>query len=121
MLCSTDDYTVNRLPAPRVPAGAGNLYGVSSATRFNVEHVFSTDGGSTWIAVPDSMMSLTLLGGATRADDKTLVPFGAMDLTVGTSYQFGLRLSRVEGTANPGFYCANFVQIRNRNAASPPL
>ena len=89
---------------------------VGSITRFSVEHVFSTNGGSSWNAVPDSMMFQTLFFDASPNDDKTLVPFGAMDLAVGTTYRFGVRVARVEGTANPGFYCANFVQVRNRNA-----
>jgi serine protease len=121
VVCTTGDYTVDGFPRRAYLRARANLYGVSSAARFNVEHVFSTDSGSTWLAVQGSMMSQTLAGGLSPTDDKTPVPFGAMDLAVGTTYRFGLRVSRVEGTANPGFYCANFVQIRNRTTASPPL
>lgn len=120
VLCTTADYTASGFPRRAYLRARANLYGVNSVTRFSVEHVFSTNGGATWNAVPNSLMSVTLTTGS-PPDDKTLVPFGAMDLTVGATYQFGLRVARVEGTADPGFYCANFVQIRNRNAASPPL
>ncbi len=121
VLCSTADYTVNGFPRRAYLRARANFYGVNSITRFSVEHVFSTNGGSTWNAVPNSMMFLTLTDANPPLDDKTLVPFGAMDLAVGMTYRFGLRVARVEGTANPGFYCANFVQVRNRNASSPPL
>jgi serine protease len=120
VFCATDDYTASSFPRRAYLRARANFYGPSSAARYTVEHVFSTNGGSTWNAVPNSLMSVTLFTGS-PADDKTLVPFGAMDLAVGTTYQFGLRIARVEGTANPGFYCANFVQIRNRTSASPPL
>jgi serine protease len=120
VLCTTVDYTPTGFPRRAYLRARANLYGVNSITRFSVEHVFSTNGGSTWNAVPDSMMWVTLMTGS-PLDDKTLVPFGALDLTAGATYRFGLRVARVEGTGNPGFYCANFVQIRNRTSASPPL
>jgi serine protease len=121
VLCSTADSPVTSFPRRAYLRARANLYGVDSITRFSVEHVFSTNGGSSWNPVPNSMMFQTLFVDALVNDDKTLVPFGAMDLAVGTTYRFGVRVARVEGTANPGFYCANFVQVRNRNAASPPL
>ena len=120
VMCTTADHPLSESPRRAFVRARATLYAVSTVTRFSVEHVVSTDGGVNWIAIPNSMMFQTLVDSTTPLDDKTLVPFGAIDLVAGATYRFGLRVARVEGTSNPSFYCANFVQVRNRNAASSP-
>ena len=68
------------------------------------------------------MLFQSLYVGGTPSDDKTNVPYGEMDLAVGQTYRFALRIARVGGPGTlVGVYCANFVQLRNRNASTPPL
>ena len=59
--------------------------------------------------------------GAWVPDDVSMYPLGSLNLDVGQSYTFGIRIARVTGTGDPYVYCENRISIVNRNAAAAPL
>lgn len=120
-LCITGSYAVTGFPRRAFLRGRANPYSASTTSDYSIEHVFSTNGGATWQAVPGSMVFQSLTGGLTPPDDKTVTLYGVVDLNVGSTYVFAQRVARTGGTANPGYYCAQFVQIGNRNGAAPPF
>ena len=120
--CQTGDYAISGHPRRATMRARSNLWGPAGSVDLSVEHVYSTDGGGSWNAVAGSTTFQSLYAGPTPGDDKTSVPYGEMDLSVGQTYRFALRIARVGGTGTTvGVYCANFVQLRNRNSAAPPL
>lgn len=103
-----------------------NLYNPTARVDILAEVVFSTDGGASWIAVPDSKTYQTLNPGQVPADNVTTYQLGFYDLQVGTNYRFALRVMRNPDVANPGtgnvaIYCINRPSVMSRNSASAPF
>jgi hypothetical protein len=120
-LCETADYPVTGFPRRAYLRGRANPYSASTTSDYSIELVVSTNGGSTWQAIPGTMVFQSLTGGLTPDDDRTVTLYGVLDLNVGTTYRFAQRVARIGGTANPGYYCAQFVQIGNRNGTAAPF
>jgi hypothetical protein len=120
-LCETTDYAVTGFPRRAYLRGKANVYSASSTSDYSIEHVYSTNGGTTWQPVPGSMVFQSLTGGLNPEDDRTVTLYGVLDLDVNTTYRFAQRAARIGGTANPGYYCSQFVQIGNRNGTFAPF
>ena len=116
-------FTVTGYPRRAVFNNKANLWQATGRVEVLAEAVFSTDGGVSWIAVPDSQTYQTLNGGLTPPDDVTTYQLGYMNLDVGPTYMFAVRVQSIAGTGNVRVYCVNRVQIVNRNgdgtAAAP--
>ena len=120
--CHTQDFTVTGYPRTATMRARNTMWSPSGGMDVSVEHMYSTDGGTTWTAIPDTQSFQTLYSGMSPGMFRTSVPTGEMNLAVGTTYRFALRYVRVAGSGSTvGIHCANWVQITNRNAGSPPL
>ncbi len=122
VVCQTGDYVVASYPRRAVFAGRVNIYNPSAHGDFVVDMVYIDDGTSNWKGVPDTAAYQTLYTGFTPAHDVTTYPTGHLDLDVGKTYKFGMRISRYTGTlANVAAYCHNAVWIHNRNGVATPF
>ena len=82
-----------------------------------VEPVISDDAGTTWVAMADPLPMSLRAGLWTNARAQ-----GAFDLLVGESVRFGLRVTRLAGTADPtDSRCHLRAVVGNRNGAGPPF
>ncbi len=81
--------------------------------------VFSTNGGTTWLnTTGDFVMQHNLQIG----QQATLALVGGpLDLTVGNSYLFAIRLITLDAIPTIEGQCQLNVRIENRNAATSPL
>ena len=88
---------------------------------FRLGGVASTDGGATWFqTTPSLAQEVSLVANEAGASSY----FGHLDLTVGTGYRFGIRVSRtaVDGLGDASDHrCHLMVEIRNRNPTSSPF
>ncbi len=94
--CITSVYapTVNERV---VASSVSSMVGSASGTIFYAQNVYSTDGGTTW-----STMSLEgqILRATTVVGYWVPLPnLSFMNLTAGSTYKFGIRYQRYEGTA----------------------
>jgi hypothetical protein len=73
------------------------IVGSASGTVIYAQNVYSTDGGTTWLAMSleGQLMRITTVGGAWVP----LPNISFMNLTAGNSYQFGIRYVRETGAA----------------------
>lgn len=108
-------YTVTGYPRRAVFNNKANFSAPTGRLEIVADAVYSTDSGATWIAVTDSQTYQTVNAGLNPPDDVTTYQLGYLNLTVGLSYQFAVRVQSIGGTGNVRVYCANRVQIVNRN------
>jgi hypothetical protein len=124
VMCQTGDVAVTGFPRTAFGDVETSL-NLAGAAEYNVQMVYSTDGGTTWSSVTPlggtvnfHRSHATASGGWAHASHKT----GPLDLDVGTTYRFGARVGRVSGTADASdSRCDIDVAIYNRNGASSPL
>lgn len=86
--------------------------------------VYSIDGGASWQeAIPGSATQLrSQSGDSIYADWKASQYYGTADLAPGQDYRFGMRIWGAETSFEMnGYYCANTIEIVNRNPPSSPL
>jgi hypothetical protein len=84
--------------AERVAASSvSSIVGSASGTTIYAQNVYSTDAGATWLtmSLEGQLMRVTTVGSAWVA----LPNVSYMNLTAGTSYQFGIRYVRETGAA----------------------
>jgi hypothetical protein len=121
VVCSTVGLAVTG--APRRAHGHAVLTAENASKTIDLAARFveSSNGGASWTAVsPDHAITNT---GSDRPTINVLLP--PRSLSVGSSYRYGLRLSRVAGSATTGdvgsYTCSVSVKLENRNAAVSPL
>lgn len=118
--CISDEHSVDTYPANAYLRGSTSLQHPDASLVVAVEHVYSTDGGNTWVPVAGSHVRQAVYAGRVPADEKTIVTHGTRLLDVGTSVKFAMRFSAPAGTASLGIYCVQHVRLENRNSATPP-
>jgi len=129
ILCQTADFAVPGTAAPplypfprrAVINAAAILSGPSANIDVSARIVYSTDAGATWTAIGNSDQYQILRAGLTPVDHATLNPFGAVDINVGQTMRFAIRLSQFAGSGTITAACTTLVQIWNRNGASTPF
>lgn len=124
VVCPTGDYVVAGFPRRAHFSGRVNLYNPSANGDFVTEMVYTDDlpGSTNWKAVPNSAAYQTLYTGFTPAHDVSTYPQGFLNLDVGKTYRFGMRVSRYTGNnADVAAYCVNMVSIANRTSATAPF
>jgi hypothetical protein len=124
VVCPTGDFAVLGYPRRALFGGRVNLYNPSAHGDFVTEIVYTDDapGSTNWKAVQNTAAFQTLYQGFTPAHDVSTYPQGYLNLDVGKTYRFGMRVSRYTGTvANVAAYCVNLVTIANRNGAASPF
>lgn len=121
VVCAIGPFSIGEAPA-RVSARVTlNAYGPSSGMQIAGEPVWSTNGGTTWNAMPSGPNTLTVHASRSPADDRTITFTGSADLAaLASNVYFGVRVSRVAGSGSTNLYCVNRVQIGGRNPATPP-
>jgi hypothetical protein len=120
VVCPTGDYIVSGFPRRAHFTGRVNLYQPSAAGAFVVDVVYTDDGTANWKSVQYSSAYIAL-SPALTSDDITVAPNGFLNLDVGTTYRFALRVARNSGAANAAIYCTNFVTIGNRVVTASPF
>lgn len=135
VVCPTGEYTIpatavgTNYPYPRRAKFFGrlNLYNPSANGDFITEMVYTVnDAGAppsnSWLAVQNTAAYQTLYAGMTPAHDVSTYPQGYLDLDVGKTYKFGMRVMRYTGTtANVAAFCVNLVEIGNRTSGTTPF
>lgn len=135
VVCPTGEYTIplaaagSNYPYPRRAKffGRVNLYNPSANGDFITEIVYTVnDAGAapsnTWLAVQNTAAYQTLYAGMTPAHDVSTYPQGYLDLDVGKTYKFGMRVSRYTGTtANVAAFCVNLIEVGNRTSGAAPF
>lgn len=125
ILCQTIDYPIPVTSFPRRATfnSKVNVWDPSADVELVIDVMFSTNAGmpGSWISVTDSQTFQTLRNIPVGVvDDVSMYPIGFVDLLVGQTYRFGIRVARQTGTGNPNIYCTNRVSIANRNGTSAP-
>jgi hypothetical protein len=126
VVCPSGNFAVTGYPRRAYFHGRVNLYNPSQSGDFVVEMVFTDDAPNStqWRAVQNSAAFQTLYAGPafTPGHDVSLVPVGFLNLEVGRTYRFGMRVQRYTGTtANVAAYCVNLVSIYNRTVGASPF
>jgi hypothetical protein len=129
VICPTADFTVPGTAAPplypfprrAVINGTAILSGPTANIDVMVQIVFSTNAGIAWTAIGNSDQYQILRTGLTPVDHATLSPFGAVDINVGQTMRFGIRLGQAAGSGTITAACTTLVQIWNRNGTSSPF
>ena len=124
ILCTnTQAYSVVGYPRRAVFNSKVNVFNPTSDVELVADVMYSTQGGQagTWQSVTGTQTFQTLRSGGVVPDDVSMYPLGSLNLDVGQSYTFGIRIARVTGTGDPYVYCENRISIVNRNAAAAPL
>lgn len=123
VICPTVDFVNPPTSFPR--RAVINATAILSIPTANIDVsarvVYSTNGGSTWTAISNSDQYQVLRAGLSPADHATLNPFGAVDIAVGQSMRFGIRLGLAAGSGTITAACTTLVQIWNRNGTSSPF
>ena len=89
---------------------------------FRMYTAFSTDGGSTWTFTDGGGWSRETVDASGNWATATYI--GHMNLNIGTTYMFGIQITRATGggTADAQDHRCNLVaQVMNRNPSTPPL
>jgi hypothetical protein len=124
ILCqNAQPYVVTGYPRRATFNAKVNVFNPSADVELVADVMYSTAGGApgSWTSVQGTQTYQTLRAGGTVPDDVTMYPVGGLNLEVGQSYTFGIRIARVVptgGTGDPYLYCENRVSIGNRNPAS---
>ena len=120
LLCSTVDQTPT---FPRTVHGIAVL-GAGQGTGdkdFAIGIVESTNSGATW--TPVSPLSAMFVNANIRKTATVILP--PRDLAVGTSYRWGIRVSRVAGSTTVGdpgaWHCQFQARLENRVTQTPPF
>jgi len=121
VVCATPDYAVTGFPRRAYVNAAVILSAPTAGIDVSATVVYSLNAGGSWTSVNNSDQYGTLYSGASPADRVTLSPFGSVDLAVGQSVRFGVRLGQLAGSGNVTASCHNRVQIANRNGAATPF
>ena len=100
-----------------------NVFNPTTDVEIVADVMVSTAGGTpgSWTSVPGTQTYQTLRAGGAVPDDVSMYPLGHMNLDVGQSYTFGVRIARAAGTGDPYVYCENRVVITSRNGAAAPF
>lgn len=120
-ICVTPDYAVTAFPRRAYVNAAAVVSAPTAGIDVKVDLQFSVNGGTTWTALNGSDQYAMLQNGLTPADRATLAPFGAVDLNVGQTVRFAVRIDNFGGSGNVTAGCHNRVQIANRNGTSSPF
>ena len=133
ILCQTADFSIPPLPSAGSPAyprravfnSKVNVFNPTADVELVIDVMYSTAAGApgSWVSVTGSQTFQTLRAGGTVKDDVSMYPIGFLNLNVGSTYRFGIRIARVTpggGTGDPYVYCENRVSIANRNSATSP-
>lgn len=123
VVCTTGDYTVPNYPRRALFQGRVNLYAPTANGDFVVEMVYIDDGTPAgWKTVANTAAYQTLYTGFAPAHDVTTYPTGYLNLDVGKTYKFGMRIQRYTGTtANAAAYCSNLVMLISRTGTATPF
>ena len=120
-VCQTADFAVTGFPR-RVLFNSTFSFASNSGNSIDVsaDPWFSLDSGATWSPAN------TFVGRATSnngSDWAVAVHVGALDLNVGASYRFALRLFKRGGVANGvgASRCHLLAEVQNRNGTSTPF
>jgi hypothetical protein len=122
IVCAQPQFPVTDFPRLAHGHAVATVGSTVSAAQIGVTFVESTDNGSNYVAVsPTHGTDVTIDNPATIA---IILP--PRTLEVGTSYRYGLRLTRLGGgPAPPGSNGQVFCEIKlffeNRNGVTPPL
>lgn len=123
ILCrNVTPYAVVGFPRRAVFNAKVNVFNPNADVELVADVMVSTEGGApgTWTSVLGTQTYQTLRAGGAVPDDVSMYPLGAVDLEVGQSYVFGIRIARQSGTGDPYLYCENRISIINRNGATVP-
>jgi len=126
ILCQTADYAVTGYPRRAQFNSKVNVYNPTADVELVIDVMYSTSAGApgSWVSVAGSQVFQTLRAGGVVKDDVSMYPIGFVNLNVGSTYRFGVRVARVApggGAGDPFVYCENRVQIANRNGATTPF
>ena len=120
--CETSDYAVGGFPRTAVIDSWINVYVPNGPIDVQTVLVYSTDGGTTWADIDNADKYQTLYSGATPPNDVTFSSGSILSLSVGTTYRFGVRFTRFDGTGTTlGIYCGQRVQVISRDGSSSPF
>jgi len=117
VVCLTTTYAVNDFPrrARLDLAFAGQAAG---DVDFAADLVMTPDGGTTWVI----LTALPSRGSAAAGRWGNVANLAVRDLDAGQSVRFGVRMSRVSGTADlVSARCNLSVRIGSRNGTIPPF
>lgn len=125
VVCASGDILVSNYPRRALLNGRLNLYNPSANGDFVADVVYTDDapGSTAWKPLPLAISQTfqTMYGGFTPSHDVSIYPSGYLNLDVGKTYRFGLRVSRYTGTtANVAAYCTNFITLASRTGATSP-
>jgi hypothetical protein len=120
VVCATADYTVTGFPRRAYVNTMATLSAPSANIDVQADVVYSINPGP-WTPVANGDQYTTLYAGATPPDQSTLAPFGSVDLNVGQTVRFGIRLSLEAGSGTVNVACSTRAQIANRNGTSTPF
>ena len=123
ILCrNVTPYAVTGFPRRAIFNAKINVFNPTADVELVADVMFSTAGGApgTWTSVLGTQTYQTLRAGGAVPDDVSMYPLGSVDLEVGQSYVFGIRIARQSGTGDPYVYCENRISITNRNGATVP-
>ena len=120
-LCTMQAFPVSNYP--RRAHGQASLSARGTATAdVALQFVESTDAGATWNAV-SPVQGVTVKADSSHSDATVILP--PRDLQVGTTYTYGVRVSRLSGSATTGDIvngiCRSQVTLKNRNSTTSPL
>ena len=116
-VCQTSDFPVTGFP--RTAIVHGRFWGaLDAAGTWFMDHWYSTDGGATWSYLNTFIPhTSTSQAGATQQTG-----YGVLNLDVGSTYRFAMRIRNYIGTAKfTTGYCNQLLEIISRDAGSPPF
>lgn len=121
VVCVTSAKAITGYPRQAEASGAVSARAGANPANVDVRLVQSTDGGASWTPLNAQPMSA---GGASKWFNATVNSFG-LPLAVGTSYQFGVILSRSASPATTGdllaWDCQVAVVLYGRTGATSPF
>jgi hypothetical protein len=122
VLCQSADATA---AYPRTAHGTATVLAYpsgSSSMDIAIGFVESTNQGATWTPV-SPLSSWTAIGSGTHKGAVVLLP--PRVLAAGIAYRWGIRVSRVAGSATNGdvggWYCMSQLRVENRVSATSPF
>lgn len=120
VICPTPAYLTADYPRRAYASGTVNISTPTGSLDVQADVVVSTNGGP-WQMLNASDQYASLYTGSSPVSSTTLMPYGIVDLEVGQSVVFALRVTRIVGAGNVTAACRTNVQVANRNGTGPVL
>lgn len=121
VVCDTGGYTTGDYPQQATLDAYVGITG-SAALGYSIVPMFSTNGGATWNFAGDFSGNFHRASIGASGEWANASMGDNMLLATNTTYNFGIRVGRVSGTADPTDYrCDLMVTIENENGVASPF